>query len=154
LTHPSLPLADSVGYPPGGIQASQLFFLRLHWSSKLKSPFRYFKFGPSLRSKGATMPSADFCNFFPPPLGHGCSWQSCRPPRVLRTHLHAYARRIYVQAFRTGIGLWRYSPPHPACTPRMRFLFVEPALCLRLPSDSTSRWTPLPSGLRFPLSGS
>jgi len=26
------------------------------------------------------------------------------------------------------------------------YLFVEPALCLRLPSDSTSRWTPLPSG--------
>jgi len=28
----------------------------------------------------------------------------------------------------------------------MRFLFVGPAFCLRLPSDSTSRWTPLPSG--------
>src|SRR5258706_1681319 len=28
----------------------------------------------------------------------------------------------------------------------MRFLFVGPALCLRLPSDPTSRWTPLPSG--------
>ena len=95
---------------------------------------------------GATMPSADFCNFFLPPLSDSSSWQSCRPPRVMRTHLHAYVRRIYAQAFRTGIGLWRYTPPHPACTPHMRFLFVEPALCLRLPSDSTSRWTPLPSG--------
>jgi hypothetical protein len=28
--------------------------------------------------------------------------------------------------------------------PYMRFLFVSPELCLRLPSDSTSRWTPLP----------
>src|SRR5690554_266377 len=26
----------------------------------------------------------------------------------------------------------------------MRFLFVGPVFCLRLPSDSTSRWTPLP----------
>jgi hypothetical protein len=26
----------------------------------------------------------------------------------------------------------------------MRFLFVEPAFCPQLPSDSTSRWTPLP----------
>ena len=25
----------------------------------------------------------------------------------------------------------------------MRFLFVGPVFCLRLPSDSTSRWTPL-----------
>ncbi|MEX0605276.1 MAG: hypothetical protein WD623_16030 [Marinobacter sp.] len=32
------------------------------------------------------------------------------------------------------------------CDRLMRFLFVRPVLCLRLPSDSTSRWTPLPSG--------
>ena len=31
------PLANSVGYLPGGIRASQLFFLRLRWSSKFKS---------------------------------------------------------------------------------------------------------------------
>jgi len=30
--------------------------------------------------------------------------------------------------------------------PHMRFLFVGPGICLRLPSDSTSRRTPLPSG--------
>ena len=36
----------------------------------------------------------------------------------------------------------------------MRFLFVGPRLCLRLPSDSASRRTPLPSGYRFPPSGS
>jgi hypothetical protein len=35
----------------------------------------------------------------------------------------------------------------------MRFLFVGPALCLRLPSDSTSRWTPLPFGYAVPLIG-
>ena len=28
--------------------------------------------------------------------------------------------------------------------PFMKFLFVRPRFCLRLPSDSTSRWTPLP----------
>jgi hypothetical protein len=27
----------------------------------------------------------------------------------------------------------------------MRFLFVGPALCLQLPSDSASQWTPLPA---------
>src|SRR5664279_1666420 len=36
----------------------------------------------------------------------------------------------------------------------MRFLFVGSRLCLRLPSDSASRRTPLPSGYRFPPSGS
>uniref|UniRef100_A0A7V6A5D4 Uncharacterized protein n=1 Tax=Desulfobacca acetoxidans TaxID=60893 RepID=A0A7V6A5D4_9BACT len=64
----------------------------------------------------------------------------------MRTHLHAYARRTYAQAFRAGTGLERYLPPHPAWTPPMRFLIVRPALCLRLPSDSALRWTPLPSG--------
>jgi hypothetical protein len=37
-----------------------------------------------------------------------------------------------------------------ACSPRyaasIRFLFVRPAFCLRLPSDSASRRTPLPFG--------
>ena len=32
----------------------------------------------------------------------------------------------------------------PSTGLNMRFLFVGPGLCLRLPSDSTSRWTPLP----------
>jgi transposase-like protein len=33
---------------------------------------------------------------------------------------------------------------HPLITPRIRFLIVAPALCLRLPSDSQSPRTPLP----------
>ncbi len=32
----------------------------------------------------------------------------------------------------------------PSMTASRRFLFVEPALCLRLPSDPISQWTPLP----------
>src|SRR6266542_2673064 len=42
---------------------------------------------------------------------------SCRSPRVLRTHLHAYACLIYVIAFRASIGLRPFSPPHPATPP-------------------------------------
>src|SRR5262249_41046779 len=34
----------------------------------------------------------------------------------------------------------------PHCAASIRFLFVGPAFCLRLPPDSTSRWTPLPFG--------
>ncbi len=44
------------------------------------------------------MPSADFCRPFPAPLDAGSPRQIGRPPRVRRTHLHAYARRIYAQA--------------------------------------------------------
>ena len=35
----------------------------------------------------------------------------------------------------------------------IRFLFVRPEVCLQLPSDSTSRWTPLPLAVSFPLPG-
>ena len=37
--------------------------------------------------------------------------------------------------------------------PYMKFLFVRSDVCLGLPSDSTSRWTPLPLTMQFPLLG-
>src|SRR5690606_9194107 len=73
-----------------------------------------------------------------------------RSPRVLRTHLHAYARRIYGTAFRTRIGLCIFLPAHPAVTPLIRFLFVAPARCFRLPSDLQSPGEPLPSANTSP----
>ena len=66
------------------------------------------------------------------------------------SHLPAYARRIYFRAFRAGTGLRVLWPPHPARLPPMRFLFVGPAVCLRLPSDPALRRTPLPSTHRSP----
>src|SRR5215510_10103357 len=54
---------------------------------------------------GPTMPSADFCHPITPPLDDASSRQDDRPPRVLRTHLPSYARRIYGKTFRVGIGL-------------------------------------------------
>jgi hypothetical protein len=89
-----------------GSRASQLFCLRLCCSSKLKSLARYFMFGPSVRSTEPTMPSADFCNSIPSPLSDGGHFGKVADlPRVMRPHLHAYARRIYSQALRTGFGL-------------------------------------------------
>src|SRR5262245_27512217 len=43
--------------------------------------------------------------------------QTARSPRVLRTHLPAYARRIYVAVFRASIGLFIYWPAHPTAPP-------------------------------------
>ena len=108
-------------------------------------------FGPSVSRP--TMPSAEFCTAIPTPLDVSSTWQLCRSPRVSRTHLHAYAAqqvplgdacRIYAALFRASTGLWPFSMPHPSASPRIRFLFVRPALCLGLPSDSQSPAKPLP----------
>src|SRR5208337_3654536 len=40
-----------------------------------------------------------------------------RSPQVMRTHLHAYARCIYIHEFRTGIGLRVYWPSCPSWMP-------------------------------------
>jgi len=112
--------------------------------SKLKAPTPSITFGPSVVSTNLLCPlltSDTPSHRLTTVVAQG---QSIRSPRVIRTHLHAYIRRIYDRAFRTSIGLWRYLPPHPARPPRMRFLFIGPALCLQLPSDPTSRWAPLP----------
>ena len=44
------------------------------------------------------MASADFCRPAPPPRGDGSLKQADRPPRVMRTPLPAYPRRIYARA--------------------------------------------------------
>ena len=77
----------------------QLYCPRLCCSSKLESLLRYFMFGPSARSTEPTMPAADSCNFIPSPLDNSSSKQSCRPPRVMRSHFHAYVRHIYSLIF-------------------------------------------------------
>lgn len=65
----------------------------------------------------ATMASADFWRFVPTPFDAGSPKATARSPRVLRTHLHAYAGRIYVTAFRASTGLCIYWPAHPAVPP-------------------------------------
>src|SRR5215472_3873871 len=67
--------------------------------------------------------------------------QTARSPRVLRTHLPAYACRIYAAVFHARIGLHRYWPAHPTAPPLSAS--CSSGQRLRLPSDSISRWTPL-----------
>ena len=100
-------------------------------------------FGPS--ASRPTMPSANGMDAPARRLSTPVALrQPCRSPRVLRTHLHAYACRIYAASDRASFGLWLFGPPHPNASSLIRFLFVRPALCLRLPSDSQSPATPLP----------
>src|SRR5580704_2725251 len=63
------------------------------------------------------MASADFWRSIPTPCDVSSTRQTARSPRVLRTHLHAYACRIYVIAFRASIGLRLCLPPHPTTPP-------------------------------------
>jgi len=67
--------------------------------------------------------------------------------------LSLFACRIYRKRFRAAIGLHFIVETCPRLWPYMRFLFVRPEFCplgdlstpkIRLSSDSTSRWTPLP----------
>ena len=77
-----------------------------------------------------------------PPQVRANNLHSMQPP-----HLHCKVRAVRpevlqtVRAFRTSFCDANSSA---LLLPYMRFLFVGPGLCLRLPSDSISRWTPLP----------
>lgn len=97
------------------------------------------------------MPSADLSIVVPAPHGAGSSGgQPRRSPRVLRIHFPAHACRIYVMAFRASIGLRTSWTAYPAMPPRIRFLFVRPAICLGLPSNSRSPAQPLPLASTYP----
>lgn len=72
-------------------------------------------FGPSVSLP--TTASADFWPSISTPLSVDSTRQIARSPRVLHTHLHAYARRIYGTALRTCIGLCIFMPAHPTVTP-------------------------------------
>ena len=75
-----------------------------------------------------------------------------RPPRVLTRSFPLYLPHL-LQVIRAVIGLCFVMQTYPRLQPYMRFLFVRPEICpagdlstptIRLSSDSTSRWTPLP----------
>src|SRR5690625_4267413 len=97
--------ADSVRYLPGGLLASQPSWSTPPPSTKVKAPIRHCMFRPSARSMGLLcrlLTSVDPSHRLTTMVA---LWQIDRPPRVIRSHLHAYACRIYVHAFRIGMGL-------------------------------------------------
>ena len=97
---------------------------------------------PRLTSAGSAMP----CD-----MGYIFRCVSHRPPRLRCNSLHPMQplhlrdRVRVVWDFDLSCRLVRSAPPY------MRFLFVSSEFCLRLPSDSASRRTPLPFGLHFLL---
>src|SRR5215469_1908256 len=75
--------------------------------------------------------------------------QTARSPRVLHTHLPAYACRIYVAVFRARIGLHRNLPAHPTAPPHplpVRQASALPSASVRfhLAMDTVAVWLTLP----------
>ena len=109
---------------------------------------RHSMFGPS--ALPPTMASADFWCPLATPLDvassraeHQISPGMTHPPsRVCLSDL----RRIVPCMYRA----LHFFACSPRCSASIRFLFVRPALCLRLPPDSQSPATPLPSANTSP----
>ena len=72
------------------------------------------------------------------------SFAPMRPPRVSVTTFTSYICCIYTLKFGQYWTLPCVGSSSVSSMPCMQFLFVRPRLCRGLPSDSTSRWTPLP----------
>ena len=92
------------------------------------------------------MASADFLTFVVTMFRfeYVYSFSPTRPPRVSVTTFASYICCIYTLKFGQYWTSFCYGNSSVSSMPYMQFLFVRPRLCLRLPSDSTSRWTPLP----------
>ncbi len=86
----------------------------LQVSSRLRLPFRFIEFGPSLLVGEATMPSADFCPPITSPRGHaGSLEQAGRSPRVLRCYFPpTYPSHIHPH-LPSDIGLRIFAPARP-----------------------------------------
>jgi len=97
------------------------------------------------------MASADFSQFSRTSL-HGFSgcqgWpvlcRPARPPRVRAITFPSHICHIYTAGFGQYWTLLCLASSSVPQMPYMWFLFVRPRVCLRLPSDSASRRTPLP----------
>jgi hypothetical protein len=98
---------------------------------------------------GPTIASADFCEPFKIPHGTLSRHRQARRPPQVRTAAfaphppHLLHHHLMVMGFALSRKLTRVIQPD------MRFVFLRSAFCLRLPSDPTSRWTPLPLANSF-----
>ena len=72
------------------------------------------------------------------------AYTPAKPPRVSVTTFTSYICCIYTLKFGQYGTSFCVGNSSVSSMPYMQFLFVRPRLCRRLPSDSTSRWTPLP----------
>ena len=103
------------------------------------SPLYFFY--PSYSSfLSSTMASADFSQ----QLLSALFSTSVRPPEVRRVTFFPYIGIIYIRCIRSVYWTLSIYADLSYISCLMMFVFLRPEICRRLPSDSTSRWTPLP----------
>jgi len=89
------------------------------------------------------MPSPDFWRFLPTSLNAGSTMAN----RQISPGIAHSPSRLCLSDLRRSVPCKNRALHLLACLPRcsasIRFLFVRPAFCLQLPSDSASRRTPL-----------
>jgi len=88
----------------------------------------------------STMASADFSQQLLSTLFS----MSVRSPEVRRVTFFPYIGIIYTNVFRSVYWTLSCYADLSYISCLMMFVFLRPEICRRLPSDSTSRWTPLP----------
>jgi len=119
--------------PPEVARASQPSCLRLLHASNASN-----RFGSSCSALTAVrsgfLASADFCSPLDAPRDAPSSRQMSRSPGVRRMTFAPYTRRIYARSVRVTSGFGYLRPLAHRRSPRMRFVFLGPGLCLRLPS--------------------
>jgi len=134
---------------PGNLGFASLF-VGISFTIEMKVPLLTTRLGLRSVELEPTMPSADFYRPLTSPLDAASSAylfasQIGRSPRVMRS---PFTLMTVASTSTLSGSVWGFNDIG-RLTQRVRlirFLFVGPALCLRLPSDSSSRWTPLPSG--------
>ena len=94
---------------------------------------------PVTGTSSLTMGSADFSQFVVTTANETACETSTLKVHALSPHLSA------ASTLTSGnlLGFIAFGQLTRISEPYMRFLFVGPRVCLQLPSDSTSRWTPL-----------
>ena len=141
---------------PGNLGSSSLF-VGISFTLETKVPLLYDSFGPSVRSNSYLLcprltsahPSHRLATILAPRVFSFPASQIGRSPRV-RCRTFTLMTVASTSTLSGSVSGFNASCRLTQRTRLMRFLFVGPALCLRLPSDPTSRWTPLPFGLQFP----
>ena len=151
------PSLDAPFRPPSGLHPSGMT-KGLHRIMKVAASPRPRILKPPLRlhvrpfNPACARPTTAFADFWKPfriPCGIPCRLRQVpRPPRVRTAAFTPHPPHLlHHRLMATGFALSRKLAP--IMQPGMRFVFLGSAFCLRLPSDPTSRRTPLPLANSF-----
>ena len=151
----SYAILDSLEVPLLALSKTSPFasgeFQQVFYSSSFTFSIDYFTFSPSPKLLQGTMTSADFwrlsCILLYRLSRVRLSSRDGETSRQISPGIHIIFHSIYLSNLLHSIRAFSDFALHRKLVhtiqPHIRFLFIRPEFCRRLPSDSTSRWTPL-----------